>query len=245
MDDSDLSSPTVDVRWRTRIGDFPIGDHPAHRGQPYTLELPNAMLREAAGGSELGDFLAIGEAWAQLAAFFMPNDCSRVLDIGCGCGKMARFFVMNPKVLYLGLDAFAPAVAWCQHAFAEFPRFEFKHLDVFSTVYNSTGHMRPDSVTLPVAHDAFGFVICGSLFTHLLEPALVRYLSEIARVLMPGGRALISIHNTPSKGRISGDETRIDIDSEYFIEKAAKVNLELHRDVGTVYGQQVYVLARR
>jgi SAM-dependent methyltransferase len=54
-------------------------------------------------------------------------------------------------------------------------------------VYNPGGDAGdPD---LPVATDAVDFVICVSLFTHLLERDLGYYLRQIHRVLPPGGLA--------------------------------------------------------
>jgi hypothetical protein len=47
-------------------------------------------------------------------------------------------------------------------------------------------------VPLPFADGSFTLAFLGSVFTHLLPPELERYLSEIARVLQPGGHCLIS-----------------------------------------------------
>jgi hypothetical protein len=83
------------------------------------------------------------------------------------------------------------------------------------------------------------------LFTHLLEPAFKRYLSEVRRCLNVDGRALISLHLEPSGGRFSGDEARIDISESYFAELAAAVGLKIVTTIGNVFGQTLYVLARR
>jgi hypothetical protein len=76
----------------------------------------------------------------------------------------------------------------------------------------------------------------------LLEPDSVHYLEEISRLLGPRGRAIISIHIKPAEGtRFSGDEARIDIDQDYFVEMASRAGLKLFEVVGNVYGQQVLV----
>jgi SAM-dependent methyltransferase len=233
-----------DILWQKLQGDFPIGSEPHARGQPRVLDLPNAALRESSSDTDLGNFYAIGEAWAQLAISLATTDAPRVVDIGCGCGKMARFFVMNPKVQYLGLDVFGPAVAWCREAFQHFPSFRFEHLDVYSSVYNPSGAMQPEVVVLPIADATADVVICASLFTHLLESAFVRYLGEVARILAPNGRALISIHDEPKEGSFSGDAARIDMDRPYFVEAATATGLLVTIRIGAVYGQQVYVLSK-
>lgn len=88
-------------------------------------------------------------------------------------------------------------------------------------------------------------VVCASLFTHLFEPECTHYLEEIARALKPGGRAVVSIHDQPAAGVLfSGDAARIDIDQDYFFQMAKAAGVPLKKSVGTVYGQQVYLLER-
>src|SRR5215216_6625918 len=114
-----MTADPQDVVWRAAVahGEFPLVNEPQWRGQPYVVEVPGAALREASSVSDLGLFYTIGEAWAHLAVHFATTDAPSVLDIGCGCGKMARFFVMNPRVRYMGLDVFAPAILWARTAF--------------------------------------------------------------------------------------------------------------------------------
>src|SRR4030081_2047054 len=99
-----LGAANDGILWQKLRGDFPIGSEPHARGQPRVLDLPNAALRESSSDADLGNFYAIGEAWAQLAISVATTDNPRIVDLGCGCGKMARFFVMNPKVQYSGID---------------------------------------------------------------------------------------------------------------------------------------------
>ena len=233
-----------DILWQALQGDFPLGSEPHARGQPRVLDLPNAALRESSSDADLGNFYAIGEAWAQLAISVATTDTPRIVDIGCGCGKMARFFVINPKVQYCGMDVFGPAIAWCREAFQHFPSFRFEHLNVYSSVYNPAGTMQPEAVVLPVNDAMADVVICASLFTHLLQPAFVRYVNEVARILAPKGRALISIHDEPGDGSFSGDASRIDIARSYFVDTVTATGLQVSTRIGAVYGQQVYVLSK-
>src|SRR4051812_8847278 len=203
LEKSSVESP--DILWQKLRGDFPVGSEPHARGQPRALDLPNAALRESSSDADLGNFYAVGEAWAQLAISIATTSTPRIVDIGCGCGKMARFFVTNPAIQYYGIDVFGPAIAWCQEAFQHFPSFRFEHLDVYSSVYNVSGAMAAEAVVLPVSDASADVVICASLFTHLLQPAFVRYLAEIARILAPNGRALVSIHDEPGDNTFSGD----------------------------------------
>jgi len=88
--------------------------------------------------------------------------------------------------------------------------------------------------------------VCASLFTHLLLDECRHYLEEIARVLRPQGRAIISIHTEPAAGtNFSGNETRIDVAPEYFTEMGSEAGLRLSSEIGRVWGQDVFLFERR
>jgi SAM-dependent methyltransferase len=215
------------------------------RGQPYTLGLPSAELRGSSSTADLGIFLSIGEAWAQLALAFAPRRPLRVLDIGCGCGKVARFLYLNPQLEYLGLDVHMPAIEWCRDAFAKASdRFRFEHMDVYAPSYNESGGIDPDSVSLPVADASTDLIVAASLFTHLREKAFKRYMGETRRCLNSDGIAIVSIHTQPIRGRFWDDIERIDIAADYFVEIVAGAGLRVVEPVGNMFGQQVYVLGR-
>jgi SAM-dependent methyltransferase len=231
------------VRWRQFVGNVPVDDEAMWPQQPLSIPIPNAVLREASSVAQLDAFFAIGEAWAHAVTHFLPEN-PLVLDIGCGCGKLARFLYLNPGLRYIGVDLFLPGIVWCRKAFATVAgnRFRFEHFDGYSSVYNPAGKLKPSEYQLPSNGDSVDTVVCASLFTHLLQPDCVHYLGEIYRVLKPGGTAIISIHTEPGAGRkFSGDEARIDVDPSYFIEVANGAGLRLRQDVGVVYGQQVLV----
>jgi SAM-dependent methyltransferase len=234
-----------DVYWR-QFKDFPLEDEPQYPPQPYSLPLPNKGLREASSVASVEAFLAIADAWAHMVSRFLPPSPA-VLDIGCGCGKLARFLALNPDLRYIGVDLFLPAILWCRKAFTPVfgERFRFEHFDGHSALYNPQGLIRPSEYRLPAQDGAITTVVCASLFTHLLKPDAVHYLDEIARVLQPHGRAIISIHTeTPPGLRYSGDEARIDVEPQYFQELAAAAGLTFCCDVGTVYGQGVFVFEK-
>ncbi|HEX3974973.1 MAG TPA: methyltransferase domain-containing protein [Solirubrobacteraceae bacterium] len=139
-----------------------------------------------------GDFHAIGqeflEHFVHIAAL-QPDD--RVLDIGCGIGRMARVLVpvLRPPGSYTGFDINPAAIDWCSHRYRNTPAtFSFHSVDVRNGFYNPDGHFAPSEFAFPYATGAFDLAIATSVFTHLLPDAAARYLSETARVLRPGGR---------------------------------------------------------
>lgn len=232
--------------WRTQTEAFPQDNEPAFRGDPYALPIPNASLREASSIADIHLWYSIGEAWAHIASHFLPaHPC--VLDIGCGCGKMARFFYLDPNLRYIGIDIFLPAILWCKQSFQHLAkdRFHFEHYDGRSRLYNPNGSIEPSEYRLPVEDSSIDMTVCASLFTHLLEPECRHFLGEIGRVAKVGGQALVSIHDEPPAGqRFSGDETRIDIDREYFLDLARDNGLSLRKTIGNVYGQHLVLLQK-
>jgi SAM-dependent methyltransferase len=214
--------------------------------QPYGLAVPSYALRTEAGTGDLAMFLGIGEAWAQMASRFLSPD-PVVLDLGCGCGKLARFLHLNPRLRYLGVDIFLPGVLWCRKAFADASdRFRFEHFDGYSATYNPQGRIAVADYALPTTDGSVDMVVCSSLFTHLLEADAVHYLGEIARVLKPGGQALISIHVNVAEGQVwAGDEERIDVDEAHFLGLARSAGLAAEERIGEVYGQVVHRLRNR
>lgn len=214
--------------------------------QPYGLAVPSYPLRTATGAADLNYWFGLGDAWAHMISRFLPASPT-VLDIGCGCGKLARFLRLHPTLRYVGVDLFRPSIEWCRRAFADdADRFRFEHFDGWSALYNPDGVVQVREYRLPVDAATVDLVVCGSLFTHLLEPEATHYLAEIARALKPGGQAFISIHVEPPAGTaFAGDEARIDVDEAYFLDLCAAAGLESAERIGVVYGQVVHRLRRR
>lgn len=221
-------------------------DEPKLPPQPYGFPVPNFALRtNAAGGGDLAYWFGIGDAWAHLTARFLPPKPS-VLDLGCGCGKLTRFLALVPGVRYVGVDIFLPHILWCRKAFAPLAdRFSFEHFDGYSDIYNPTGTVQTVDYALPAKAGSIDLAAAHSLFTHLHEPEARHYLAEIARVLKPRGRAVISLHVEPPAGQTYvQSHDRSDVALDYFLGMAAEAGLGLHEHVGVVYGQTVIVLEK-
>jgi SAM-dependent methyltransferase len=126
---------------------------------------------------------AFSQGWARLD--------SRIVDIGCGCGKIAaklRDFVYMRKGFgghYFGFDVDAEMVDWCQKHFPP-ERFTFRKVDAFNSVWNPTASKAPPRL-MECASDTIDLVISHSLFSHLLEEDIKTYLLEAVRTLRPGG----------------------------------------------------------
>jgi len=153
--------------------------------------LPPLWLRRHAGPvdrfeSAAADCRSLLRDWVGLESL------RSLLDLGCGPGAMAIALVpdLAPEARYVGIDVHAPSIAWCRHAFARDARFRFEVVDVRSAYGQGTAPI--GEYRLPAGDGETDLVIAKSLFTHLSREEAERYLSEIARVLSPGGRAMVT-----------------------------------------------------
>jgi SAM-dependent methyltransferase len=152
-------------------------------------ELPPLRLRFVG----VGDFRAVGKELASLlvnVGNLHPSD--RVLDIGCGVGRVAipltRY--LDSDATYDGFDVVMRAIRWCQRNITpRYPNFRFHHVDVANTEYRSRGVPASD-FRFPFADQSFDFAFATSLFTHLVADEMQQYLCETARLLAPDGRLL-------------------------------------------------------
>lgn len=117
-----------------------------------------------------------------------------ILDVGCGNGSVARALtsVLDAQGRYEGIDVSASTIAWLQDRYRLYTNFHFTHSDVFNKMYNPGGSQAAREYRFPFEADRFNTVVLKSVFTHMLPDEVHAYLREIARVLRPSGRAVIS-----------------------------------------------------
>jgi SAM-dependent methyltransferase len=155
--------------------------------------LPPRRLRDRVGDT---DYAATGDEF--LVHFVELADLrpeERVLDVGCGAGRMARPLAgyLREPGSYEGFDVQAEAIAWCRRAYADRPGFRFLHVDVRNAAYNPGGRLAAREFGFPYADAGFDFAFATSVLTHLLADEADRYLAEMARVVRPGGRVLATL----------------------------------------------------
>lgn len=150
-----------------------------------------------------------GSIWASIAQFDgVGRDSVRilrevtgmrpehsVLDIGCGCGRMAIPLLdfLEPTSKYYGGDVDGEMIAWCQRKITPpKPNATFFHIDVFNSFYNPHLTQAAKDYKFPLSDGSVDRIFLGSVFTHMMPEDVEAYLREMARVLSPGGCALIS-----------------------------------------------------
>ena len=105
------------------------------------------------------------------------SSCKRVLDLGCGSGRMLRW-LDGVRAEVWGSDVSAPHIVWCQQNLN--PPYRF-------LTNTSCPH-------LPFESAYFDLIYAGSLFTHISE-LVDAWLLEIRRLLRGGGAAYVTIHD--------------------------------------------------
>jgi ubiquinone/menaquinone biosynthesis C-methylase UbiE len=103
----------------------------------------------------------------------------RVLELGCGMGRMTG--AIAERVAHVvGVDISGHMLALAKGAVGDRPNVSL---------------VRTDGVSLaPLAEKSFDLVICIGVFQHLPTIGVIETITrEIARVLLPGGRALLEL----------------------------------------------------
>ena len=111
----------------------------------------------------------------------------RILDFGCGQGRLANGLIINKtsNINYHGIDTHSNSIAWCKkHIKSKKNAFLFTHLPAKNARYNPNATALQ---TLPAKSNSIDCVFLNSVFSHMLPPDIEFYLNEFHRVLKPNG----------------------------------------------------------
>jgi SAM-dependent methyltransferase len=149
---------------------------------------PRRLMVRVAGTADPDWFLRSGRAAYDAIAAHVPDEVEAVLDFGCGCGRVLRYWEGHSGLL-AGTDRDHGAVDWCRRNLA-FARCELNGL------------------APPLAFDdaTFGLVYALSVFTHLTADLQIAWRDELARVLRPGGLLLFTTHGRSYVPRLEDEE---------------------------------------
>ena len=113
-----------------------------------------------------------------------------LLDLGCGCGRLCRFLNDLERWEAHASDVNPDLVHWCQET-----------LPGVRTVLNEP------APPLPYLQEQFDLIYSLSIFTHLPETRANAWLTELHRVLAPGGLLILSTSGSKAVEIIKGSKT--------------------------------------
>lgn len=156
---------------------------------------PASMVLDVAGSLDARWFLEGGRlAFDSIQAALLEQDVDiegldAVLDFGCGCGRVLRHWPRDGGISLHGTDSNPALIRWCE-----------QHLP-FATV-------QTNAIDPPLGYpgERFSLVYALSVFTHLPERMQMPWLSELERVLKPGGLLLLTVHGTAYLPRLTSLE---------------------------------------
>lgn len=154
--------------------------HPRFSALPHP---PPSLMQRVSGSPEPSFFDADGvrsftEFGDCIAQYRNWDSISRMLDWGCGCGRVTRCFLLaHPELEVHGCDIDAEAVEWCA---GNLPDGKFRAIGP----HPPTGY--PDGY--------FQLAIGYSVFSHFDPDRQREWLAEMRRIIAPGGLFLASVH---------------------------------------------------
>jgi SAM-dependent methyltransferase len=150
---------------------------------------PRRLMVRVAGTADADWFLRSGRAAYDAIAAHVPLvEIDSVLDFGCGCGRVTRYWSDFAGAVRGG-DVNTKAVEWCR-ANLPFARFEINRLEP----------------PLAFEDQSFDLVYALSVFTHLTAELQRAWRDELRRVLRPGGHLLVTTHGHSYLPRLDADE---------------------------------------
>ena len=150
---------------------------------------PRRLMVRVAGTADADWFLRSGRAAFDAIAAHVPiAEVESVLDFGCGCGRVLRYWQGHPGTV-AGSDRDDGAVDWCR-----------RHLPFAQLTRNDL------APPLGFADESFDLVYALSVFTHLTDALQETWRDELRRVLRPGGRLLVTTHGRSYLPRLEDDE---------------------------------------
>jgi 2-polyprenyl-3-methyl-5-hydroxy-6-metoxy-1,4-benzoquinol methylase len=139
--------------------------------------------------------------FAALVKCFDRNESLKIIDFGCGHGKLAPIsvFFTHPNGEYLGIDIQENYINYCRHKYAQLPRVKFHISKDYNPLYSpeqksAVAASKPYGEDWPVTVSSIDVVIAVSVFTHLQEADAFGYVNKIYTILKPNALAMLTCH---------------------------------------------------
>jgi SAM-dependent methyltransferase len=162
------------------------------------VPVPPTRMRVLVNGiPDLRWFLSSGKAQTDylrvlLAEADQPLErMDAILEFGCGCGRMTRWWADLPGPRVYACDYNRELVRWCE-----------ENLPFVEARANT---LQPP---LPYSDEAFDFIYAFSVFTHMSVELARAWVAELKRVLKPGALIWFTAHGQTYRGRLPREQQR-------------------------------------
>ena len=173
-----ISSPK-NILFRRQSPDFPLP--------------PPRLAFESYGHTSWHEYEEMGQAHADIIAGLirerLGDEPVRVLEWGCGAGRILRHVAQQPGWTALGVDVDPEPVQWCH-----------QHLP---SVQVKISEFEPP---LPFESASVDAIYHYSVWTHLSSDIIESWVEEFARVLRPGGVMIATTHGEAYLPMLMPDE---------------------------------------
>lgn len=166
----------------------------------FYKNLPNEKLRKQVHGSDSKSaFVLEGFSCFKKIDFIVQEYSGKdlssllpILDWGCGCGRVSRFFPNISQKLH-GSDINSEAISWCQS-------------NSFNNFISSDNHP-------PLPYEDCFFNVCFgvSILTHLSFQNQVSWIRELVRITKKGGLIILSFHGFDSVLRLNLSKKKLNL----------------------------------
>jgi len=123
------------------------------------------------------------------------GQASRLLEIGCGCGRSAigLLHASYPVGRFDGVDIDGRAIEWCRRFISRaHPQYHFWTIDARHERYKPNGREMTTAFSLPFDPGAFDIIYLHSVFANMIEKDVRIYTREFRRLLAPGGAVFLT-----------------------------------------------------
>lgn len=111
------------------------------------------------------------------------NSTTKLLDLGCGTGRLSKFIVPILGRNYHGFDINSKYIEYCDRTYSG----NFICCDVQHEEFNHDGLVEPSLMTIPYEDNSFDVVVSFGVLNHLRLDSTIRCISESHRILKRGG----------------------------------------------------------
>lgn len=150
-----------------------------HFVEDYAAHVKNLLatkpLDEAMSDTVGGNYHQIGDIESSIVIYAGLRNGMKIIDYGCGSGRLAASISKKLKIDYLGIDVIDDLL---KYAISKSP--------------NEYAFKKHQNLNVPVADNSVDMICAFSLFTHLLQAETYIYMDDMYRALKPKGRLVFS-----------------------------------------------------